>query len=318
MTSKGDFVQKNVIQGHLAAFTSHTIFGLSIAMTKALLPDWMTPLGYNISRMLFGLAFFWCISFFQPKEKIPFKDLLFIFLGGFLGTTIPNPAFAVAMNYTSPAIWSIMMAASPIMVLVLSVLILKEKAGINKIAGIILGIAGAVIIVSESVQGSFGQGNAIGIGIAVLTIFCLSFSMLIQRKLSVKYSPVTLMKFALLLSVIIIGPFSVPELSRQRIYSAETQMLPLLMLSFCLVFASGIAFFLGPYALKRINASTASFYISAQPLTACTASIVSGQDSFSFYKLAAFILVTAGILLVSQSAKELPENINLQGVNNDI
>jgi drug/metabolite transporter (DMT)-like permease len=276
-------------------------------MTKPLLTDWMTPLGYNISRMLFGLAMFWIISLFQKRENVPIKDLLFIFAGGFLGITLTNPAFAIALNYTSPAIWSIIIATSPIVVLFLSFLFLKESFVPQKVIGISIGIAGALIIIMENTDGMLNSSNTIGILIALITVVCLSFSMLIMRKLSIKYSPVTQMKWMLLLSVLILGPVSIPELPEQRIYSSEIQLLPLLLLGFCMVFSSGLAFFLQPVALKYIDASTAGVYISAQPLAACTASIITGQDTFSLNKLIAFVLVTAGLLLITRSTKKIIE-----------
>lgn len=43
-------------QGLIAILSANTIFGLNIPITKALMDDWMSPIGYTVTRMFFGAA----------------------------------------------------------------------------------------------------------------------------------------------------------------------------------------------------------------------------------------------------------------------
>ncbi len=138
---------KEEIKGHVAAITTNVIFGLNIPITKSLLSGWMSPMGYTLTRMIFGMCMFWIISLFQKKEKVIIKDLIMIFLCGLLGLVATQVTFAVGLRYTTPVTYSLILALSPIIVLLLSALFLKEPVTKFKTIGVILGIIGASIII---------------------------------------------------------------------------------------------------------------------------------------------------------------------------
>lgn len=300
-------MQKEEIKGHIAAITTNVIFGLNIPITKSLLSGWMTPMGYTLTRMIFGMCMFWMIGLFRKKEKVVFKDLLMIFLCGLLGLVATQVTFAVGLRYTTPVTYSLILALSPIIVLILSTVFLKESVTRKKLFGIILGITGAAIIILQSGNGSSGNNTIFGIIIAIISVTCYAGYIIITRKVSAKYSPVTMMKWMFLLSVIILLPFGFSELPEQPIYSREATLTAVLQLTFALVFSSIIAFFLMPVALKRIKATTASVYINLQPLVASTVAILIGQDLFGWDKVLAACLVIAGVYIVTQN-KSVREN----------
>lgn len=168
--------------------------------------------------------------------------------------------------------------------------------------GVLLGLSGAAIII---LQGSTGNSSntPFGILISVVCVACYAGYIILTRKLSGKYSPVTMMKWMFLFSFVVLFPFSYSELPEQQIYLSGTTLTAISELVFALVFSSIIAFFLMPVALKRIKATTASIYVNLQPLVASSAAIIIGRDIFSWDKLLALILVITGVYLVTQSNK---------------
>lgn len=120
-------------KGHIAILIANVIFGLHIPVSKALLAGWMSPLGYMLVRILFATLVFSGVSLFQPKEKIRPKDLLLIGIGGLFGFTIAQYTFALALNYTSTVTVSLIIALSPVIVMLLAALFLKEKITRNPI-----------------------------------------------------------------------------------------------------------------------------------------------------------------------------------------
>lgn len=291
------------IKGHIAAIGTNVIFGLNIPVTKSLLSGWMSPMGYTLTRMLFGVTVFWVIGFFQKREKVPYRDLMMIFLCGLLGLVATQVTFAIGLRYTTPVTYSLILALSPIIVLALSAVFLKESATREKIVGVIMGITGAAIIILQSANGSPGSNTIFGIIIAIVSVICYAGYIILTRKIAAKYSPVTMMKWMFLLSVLILLPFGFSELPEQRVYSSETSLTAISELIFALLFSSILAFFLMPVALKRIKATTASIYINLQPLVASSVAIAIGQDIFGWDKVLALILVMSGVHFVNQSNK---------------
>jgi drug/metabolite transporter (DMT)-like permease len=289
------------IKGHLAAIATNVIFGLNITMSKSLLSAWMTPMGYTITRLGFGGIMFWTLSLFQEKEKASLKDLAVIILGSFLGIVVSQAGFAFGLKFTTPAIWSLLQALSPVVVLLLSALFMKEVIVLKKAIGVLLGISGAALIILNNGKGSSSSGSFLGIGIAVVCVISYAAYMIIMRRTSAKYAPVTQMKWMFLFAVIVLLPFGLPELPKQRIYSPEVTLLPILQLGFALLFSTMLGFFLMPVALKRIKATSAIMYVNVQPLVASTAAIIAGQDVFTWDKPIALLLVIAGVYMVTLS-----------------
>ena len=74
--------------------------------------------------------------FIKSKEKITKKDLLKIILVSLLGTS--NVLFfALGVRYTSATVSQLLYAIAPIIIMVFSILILKERISKEKVLGIV-------------------------------------------------------------------------------------------------------------------------------------------------------------------------------------
>jgi drug/metabolite transporter (DMT)-like permease len=289
------------IKGHIAAIASNIIYGLNITVSKSLLSTWMTPMGYTVTRILFGCVIFWTISFFLGREKVGRMDLLVIALGSMLGLVISQVGFAEGLRLITPVTWSLIAALIPIAVLLISALFLKEYISLKKIIGIILGISGAALIILQNKSGGSASNNFLGILMAVGCVISYAAYMVIIRKTSMKYAPITITKRMFLYAVIVLLPFNAGEFSKQRLYSSEISLIPIIQLGFSVLFSGILAVFLAPVALKRIKASTASVYINLQPIAASASAIIVGQDIFSWDKLLALILVITSVYIVTRT-----------------
>ena len=300
-------MDKEQIKGHLAAIATNVIFGLNITITKSLLSTWMTPMGYTMTRMLFGLTAFWLIALFQGNEKIARRDFVVIAIGGLLGMAFTQAAFSIGINLITPMLWSLIVALNPIGILLLSALFLKESISLKKALGIIIGILGAMLIIIKNKNSNISSNNILGICIAILSVLSYASYIVITHKTSIKYKSITIMKWMFLFSAAVISPFGIRELFEQRLYSNEINIIPVLQLSFGLFFSSLLAFFLIPVALKRIKATVAGIYINLQPIVASFVAIIVGQDTFSWDKLLALTLVVIGVFIVAQNPKKEKE-----------
>lgn len=289
-------------QGLIAILSANTIFGLNIPITKALMDDWMSPIGYTVTRMFFGAAIFWLIGMAVKDRKLDKKDYLPILAGGLMGFIGTQFLFSQALLYTSPVIFSLLMALTPVMVLLLSALILNESLPKRKLLGVLVSISGAslIILLSQNQSGK-GSNNLLGIGFALLCVLCYAGYLVLTRKVSTSYQPVTIAKWMFLVSAIAAAPFSFGSLPEQVIYSGSANVQAYLFLGFALLFSTTLAFFLMPYSLKRLEASTVSIFMNLQPIVASVVAIFVGQDTFTWDKPLAVGLVVFGVYLVTSS-----------------
>jgi drug/metabolite transporter (DMT)-like permease len=273
---------------------------MNIPVTKALIANWMTPLGYTTVRMLFGTFVFWIIGFSLNREKVQRNDLLILVIGGLLGYLGTQFLFSESLRFTSPVHFSLLMALTPLAVLVISFFFLKERITPKKILGLFLSIAGAAtVILSNNPQSDPGSNNVLGVFLALLCVLSYATYMVLTRKIATRYHPVTIAKWMFLISVVLLVPFLSSSISNQAIYAAEGTIKPILLLSFSLFFSTLLAFFLMPYALKKLEAGTVSIFMNLQPITASVVAIWVGQDAFSWYSVIAMVLIIVGVSVVS-------------------
>ena len=292
-------------KGHIAIVAANTIFGLNIPVTKSLISNWMSPTGYTLTRMLFGAILFWAVGFFYPKEKVTRKDLWIIALGGFFGFVATQLLFASALKFTTPVYFALMMSLTPVLVLLLSILFLKETTTRIKLLGTLLSIAGAFLIILQSGNHGTGSNNLLGIFLAILAALGYGIYMIITREVALKYKPVTIVKYMFLFSCLMVVPFGITTLPTETIYSSAVTTSAILQLAFALLLSTTLAFFLMPVALNKLKASTVSIYMNLQPIIASVAALIIGQDVFSWDKPLAAALVIAGVYLVTK-----PKNMN--------
>ncbi|QGY42723.1 EamA family transporter [Maribellus comscasis] len=288
-------------QGLFAVFFANTFFGLNIPVTKALMADWMTPMGYTATRMIFGSIVFWALGTFLKSEKVEKKDLIIMLLGGLIGYLGTQFLFSQSLEYTSPVIFALLMALTPVIVLILSAIFLQEVIPFRKVIGICMSISGAALIIllgaNKEANGSY---NLLGIFFALFCVVAYSIYLVITRKVSIKYQPVTIAKWMFLISAVVAMPLGISEFQSQKIYTVETTGLAISLLVFALLFSSVLAFFLMPYALKRLEASTVSIFMNWQPIVASILAIIVGQDNLTWDKPIAAILVLTGVYLVTK------------------
>lgn len=297
-------MEKEKRQGLIAILCANTMFGLNIPVTKALMAGWMTPMGYTATRMLFGTIVFWGIAAFLRKEKVRGRDLLVMLLGGLIGYMGTQFFFSQSLKYTSPVVFALIMALTPVVVLIIAAIFLKEVIPLRKVIGIGMSVSGAALIILLGTKGGAGGTTSLlGLVFALLCVLAYSIYLVITRTISLKYKPVTVAKWMFLISAAISMPFGISELHSQKIYTANATGMAISLLIFALLFSSVLAFFLMPYALKRLEASTVSIFMNWQPIVASVLAIIVGQDTLTWDKPLAVVLVLSGVYLVTRQTK---------------
>ena len=293
-------MENSKIQAHGAILLANTIFGLGVPVTKLLLEDWVSPMTYMATRSLGAAVIFWLIAAFMKPEKVERRDLMVIMLGGLMGFVVSQTLTAESLNYTSPVYFSLIATLTPVAVMLMAALFIGERITGMKVLGVLLGIAGAVLMVVMGQTSGSGSNDLLGITLAILSVLTWAIYMIITRKVAQKYSPVTQMKYVFLISAIVTVPLAWPELSEQRLYSAATFGWDgALEMAFIVLMATVLGYFLIPYAMKYLSATTVSIYTNLQPMVASFVAIAIGQDRLTWDKPVAAILVLLSAYIVT-------------------
>ena len=293
-------MQNHRLHAHTAVLLANIIFGLGVPVTKLLLDQWVSPMAYMATRCLGAAAIFWLISLFLPREKVAPRDLTVIILGGLLGIVVSQTLTAWALTFTTPVYFSLIATLTPVATMLCAALFIGEKISIRGIAGVALGVAGAMLMVFIGWQGGSGKNDILGIALTLLSMFTWAVYLIITRKVSARYTAVTQMKWVFLASAIAVLPFSLTDLQSATLYSAATQWSGLAEMAFIVVFATVAGYFAIPFAMRYLKATTVSVYTNLQPIVASLVAIALSQDVLTWDKPVALVLVLLSAWLVTK------------------
>lgn len=286
----------------LAAFIVQVIYGVTFTFANDVIDEgYIQPYGFILIRIIGATALFWIMSFFLPKEKIAKKDFLILIAAAFFGLTLNMLTFFKGLAYTTPINASVIMVITPVIVLGLSALLLKEKITSFKVLGIILGIIGAVVLTVYGKSSSDADNILLGNFLVFINAVSYSIYIIIIKKLTSKYHPFTFMKWLFLFGLIFVTPIGYKELSVVN-WSSFTPYITF-SVGFTIVATTYIAYLLNPIALRTLKASTVTTFLYIQPIIATIFAILMGSDSFNTVKLIAAIFIFSGVYLVSKPQK---------------
>lgn len=297
-------MDKHKIEGHSAVLLANVIFGLGVPVTKLLLDEWVSPMAYMATRCMGAAAIFWLISLFMPRERVERRDLLVIMGGGLLGFVVSQTLTAWALHFTTPVYFSIIATLTPVATMVCAALLIGERLSLRGALGVAIGVVGALLMVMVGWKGGSGMNDLLGIGLAVLSLLTWAVYLIITRKVSVKYTAVTQIKWVFLVSTLAVLPFSWTDLQASRLYSSQWAWSGVAEMAFIVVFATVAGFFAIPFALRYLKTTTVSVYTNLQPIVASFVAIAIGQDLLSWDKPVSLALVLLSAWIVTNSQQK--------------
>ncbi len=298
-----DSSRRGKAEGHAAIIAANAIFGLGVPVSSYLLRDWVTPNVYMASRCVGAALVFWGLSLFAPRERVAGRDLAVIVLSGLLGFVVSQTLTAWALVYTTPVYFSLIATLTPVATMILAAVFLDEGITGMKAAGVFAGIAGAALMVALKWQDGSGSNDLLGIFFALMSLLTWAVYLTVTRKVSQRYTALTQMKWVFLVSSVVVLPYTVAEFGTTRLYGgpADAEWLTgMAAMLFIVVFATVLGYFMIPFAMKYLKATTVSVYTNLQPVVASLVAIAMAQDTLTWDKPAAAALVMAGAYLVTK------------------
>ncbi len=286
----------------IAAIGATTIYGLNHTIAKGVMPHYIQPYGFIILRVLGAAILFWVISPWGPKERIERKDYLRMVLCAFLGMGLNMLVFFKGLSLSTPINSSVLVTTTPIIVLILSAIILKEKITRRKILGIGIGLLGALglILLGKEIR-SDAPNIPLGNFLILLNSIFYGSYLVVVKALITKYHPFTFMKWLFTLGILICLPFGYDEF--MQITWTTLPIEAYWSIAFVILGTTFCTYLFNIFALKQLKASTLSAFVYVQPLIGIGYAIFSGQDQLTLVKVIAACLVLVGVYLASKKQK---------------
>jgi drug/metabolite transporter (DMT)-like permease len=280
------------------------IYGVTFTIAKDVMPQFIAPFGFILMRVGGSVLLFWLIwGVFilqnpKAKEKIALADFPRIILAAFFGVALNMLTFFKGLSYTSPISAAVIMVTTPMLVLLLSAIIIKEKIQTQKVLGIALGLFGTafLILYGKSINNASNAG--LGNFLVFVNAVSYAFYLITVKKLMDKYNAFTFVKWIYLFGFLIVLPFGYQEF--EAINWAITPDSAFWKIGFVIVFSTFFTYLLNLLSMRELKPTTVAVFIYLQPVFATIFAIGLGKDELNYIKIIAAIFIFVGVYLVSQ------------------
>ncbi len=294
-------------EAHLAILFANLGWGVMAPISKmVLLSGVMSSLALSGIRISGGALLFLIFSWLLPesmltRQHVDGKDLLKIFLCSVLMISCNQGMYIIGMGLTNPIDASVMGSMTPMLTMILAAIFLKFPMTWIKVAGVAMGLAGVIILVSDSSQSNIAinpvWGNLLCLGAQFCAaVYYVGFDGIIR-----KYSPYTLMKWMFFMSVFTYVPFCIPEIMRVDFASLSSEIW--LELAYIITIPTFLGYIMIPFAQRSLRPTVLSAYSYLQPVVASVVAVALSVGDFSWGKVFAAFLIFLGIALVNRSSK---------------
>lgn len=289
----------------LAALGATTIYGINHTIAKGVMPTYVKPFGFIFLRLFGATLLFWGISFFGPKEKLERRDWGRLLICAFFGMGINMLSFFKGLDLSTPINSAVLITITPILVVILSALFIREKITIQRGIGVFMGLIGALALILFGAEIRQDATN-IPLGNMLFIVNATSYGLylILVKKLLEKYHPFTLMKWMFSIGLIITLPITYSEFT--DIQWGQLPLEAIGAIAFVIIGTTFLTYLFNVFALTQLKASTLGVFMYLQPLIGIIFAIVSGKDHFTLIKFIAIFLVLIGVYLVSKKVRPSP------------
>lgn len=278
---------------HLALLLCNIIWACDYPFYSMVLGHYVKPVAMVSASLIVTALLSLLPLLWQKPEKIDRKDIKVMFAAALVIGVARKLLLMFGMSRTSPIDGSIIETVVPLLVLILSVMIGIDRFTRLKIAGLVLGMIGAVAIVligaSDGHEKSDFGGN--------IMILCCAFStalyMVWFKKLIAKYRVTTVLRWVYCFAALIMLPFGGYDIVHTDYAAMDTHIV--LAALFVLIVPTYLPNLMLNYSLRFVQPTVSSIYTYLQPLLAILLSIAMGLDRLHTDTVIAAMLIFIGV-----------------------
>ena len=249
---------------------------------------------------VFLILLTWKVEGRLPKIKR--AQIIPVFLLGMSGIFAYNVFFFKGLRIIEASRAALIVATCPVLITLFSSCFFKERLTLMKVAGIIISVTGAVIVISRGEPAEILDGN---LGWGEVYIFCCVLSWvaysLIGKAIMTEYSPLVLVTYSSVIGAI--GLFIVATFNGM-FRDLTSYSLPDWLGIFYLGFFGTVLGFVWYYeGIKRIGPIKASLFINFVPVSAVLFAFLILAEPVTLSLLVGAILVTSGVYLTNRTPR---------------
>lgn len=286
-----------------ALVAANFFYGTNVLPVKILSPHLMEPEGISFARIAFTSIMLLVIALFtRRREKIEKKDYLLLMVAGLLGVTCNQTFSVMGMAATNPIHSSLLIMSTPIIVTVLAAVFFKERFGMNKVLGLLMGLSGAFLLIKNRTTNATAHPASVYGDLLILAgSVCYSTYLILIRRISQKYSPLTVLRFVFLFGALFSLPLTGPDFVKTNWTAFDGW--DWFAFGYIIILGTLAANLMMNWGVRTWGPSKTGSFVYFQPFFGTIGAIMILGEQFSMLKLAAGALIISGVWVTSLKKK---------------
>lgn len=287
----------DIKKGYILVLLAGTCWGMMGVLTRGLSETGLNS--FQIAALRPSVAVLFYVIYYlirNPKIfKIDLRGLLFFLIYGVITLDGMFISFTYAVEYTSIATASVLLFTNPIMVIIMSRILFKEKFTKKKIMALILTIVGCFLIVKAYDQNAL-KLNLQGILWGILSGFTVALQNVLGKFGTKKYDYRTQITYSFIFAAIFLWFLSSPVQLLDSINNQKTLILVIAIGFFATVIPNG-AFL---KALQYIESSKASIITSVEPIVAALLGYFIYNEKLEFLQIIGIVTILIAVYFIQE------------------
>jgi drug/metabolite transporter (DMT)-like permease len=285
------------------------IWGTNYSVIKSAFRE-VNPQAFNALRMAMASVAFMAVigalqlrplrsgtagvaSIFQTPTRLSRRDVVELVALGIVGHFLYQYFFIGGLALTTVANSSLMLAATPVVIALMSAALGQERVGFRHMFGACLSLVGIYIVIGHNVT-LHGRGVTGDLMMAV-AVLCWAVYTLGARRLVSRHSPVGVTGMSMAIGTLLYVPVMWPHI-RAVTWDAVSLMTWLSIL-YSAIFALCIAYTIWYAAVRQIGSARTSVYSNIIPLVAMATAVIFLGEPLTMTQVAGAATVLVGVAL---------------------
>jgi RarD protein len=273
-------------------------WGVSFIATKYALNE-LTPRAIIFMRLILAIFFLASYALLTKKSfSIDKKSFVRIFILALIAV-FHLWIQVTGLRYTTASNTGWIIGTAPIFIALLGFIFFKERFALMQTIGVGIALFGLLLLIS---RGSFNSIEFItnkGDFLILSSAFTWGVYSVINKKISVDFSPLMTILFLFIMMAVLISPFTIEA---SFINSAvKLSMLGWISILFLGIFCSGAAYVIWAQSLKNMPASKVGVFLYFEPFITVIAAWAMLNETITFLMILSGLIITLGVVLVNKN-----------------
>jgi drug/metabolite transporter (DMT)-like permease len=272
-------------------------WGTSFVATKTVLLE-IKPVTVIVLRLILASTLLTIIALSTKRNfSINLKSHGWIFILAMIAT-FHLWIQVTGLQYTTASNTGWIIGTAPIFMAILGLIFFKEKVTILQLAGILIAMFGLLLLI--------GKGNILNIDLienkgdmlVLGSAFTWGVYSMVNKKISLSYSPLMTILYLFLMMLIIILPFNLNSETLNSVINLS--LIGWISILFLGLFCSGISYVIWARALRDMESAKVGAFLYFEPFVTVLAAWFFLNEVITLIMILSGLLITAGVFIVNK------------------